>query len=144
MIITTRKANVLDFDEDFLAHGCNCHGVMGSGVAKAIRDKWPMVYKEYRAFYELNGLELGTVHHVAIPDGRGVFNSMTQFDFGTDTRKVDYEAVASCFEGINNRIPGKTLAIPLIGCGLAGGNWRAVSAIIDSVTPDVDITLYIQ
>ena len=33
---------------DYICHQVNCQGVMGSGVAKAIRDKWPQVYEEYK------------------------------------------------------------------------------------------------
>ena len=31
-----------------IIHGVNCQGVMGSGVALAIRNKWPVVYDEYK------------------------------------------------------------------------------------------------
>src|SRR4051812_17967724 len=30
------------------AHGCNCQGSMGAGVAKTIRARYPEMYEEYR------------------------------------------------------------------------------------------------
>ena len=38
--ITNSKAN-------YICHQVNCQGAMNSGVAKAIREKWPRVYKAY-------------------------------------------------------------------------------------------------
>jgi O-acetyl-ADP-ribose deacetylase (regulator of RNase III) len=29
------------------AHGCNCQGSMGSGIAKTFRARYPEMYKEY-------------------------------------------------------------------------------------------------
>jgi O-acetyl-ADP-ribose deacetylase (regulator of RNase III) len=31
-----------------IAHGCNCQGSMGAGIAKAIRARYPAMYEEYR------------------------------------------------------------------------------------------------
>ena len=31
-----------------LAHGCNCQGSMGAGVATGFRDRYPDMYAEYR------------------------------------------------------------------------------------------------
>ena len=30
------------------AHGCNCQGSMGAGVAKTFRARYPEMYEEYR------------------------------------------------------------------------------------------------
>lgn len=48
-----------------LVHGCNCKGVMGSGVAAAIRNRWPDVYKAYREKFLHDGLRLGDAVVVA-------------------------------------------------------------------------------
>ncbi len=31
------------------AHGCNCQGSMGAGIAKGFRERYPHMYEEYRA-----------------------------------------------------------------------------------------------
>ena len=31
-----------------LAHGCNCPGSMGAGIAVGFRDRYPEMYAEYR------------------------------------------------------------------------------------------------
>ena len=40
------KGNLLDSDCDYICHQVNCQGVMGSGIAKQIRERWPEVYKD--------------------------------------------------------------------------------------------------
>lgn len=37
--------NIITIQEGVIAHGVNCTGAMNSGVAKAIREKWPEVYR---------------------------------------------------------------------------------------------------
>ena len=41
------KGSLLDADVDYYCHQVNCQGRMGSGIAKAIKEKWPVVYSEY-------------------------------------------------------------------------------------------------
>lgn len=117
-----------------IAHGCNCHGLMGSGIARQIRSKWPNVYEVYRLKYQVMGLELGTILPVRTLDGRMVVNCMTQYDCGNDGRQyVDYDAIESCIAAINNHVEAwdvTEVGFPKIGAGLAGGDWDRIEDII--------------
>ena len=50
-MVTFHNGNILDSGADYICHQVNCQGAMNSGVAKAIRTKWPEAYNEYRAWY---------------------------------------------------------------------------------------------
>ena len=67
---------------DIICHQVNCQGVMNSGVAKAIREKWPEVYESYKAICNHHkGTEeemLGLMWAVDISNGRYVVNLFTQ------------------------------------------------------------------
>ena len=41
------KGNILNATEGIIVQQVNCMGVMGAGLAKQIRDKWPSVYNRY-------------------------------------------------------------------------------------------------
>mgnify|MGYP002509055859 FL=1 len=41
------KGSLFDTNCDYICHQVNCRGKMNSGVAKAIREKWPIVYDKY-------------------------------------------------------------------------------------------------
>ena len=40
--------NLLDSSAKYICHQVNCKGVMGSGVAKQIKEKWPSVFRRYK------------------------------------------------------------------------------------------------
>ena len=72
---------------------------------------------------------------------------MTQFDYGRDkgTVYVDYDAVFAAFARVSliARDTGLTVHFPLIGCGLANGDWNEVSLAIKTAMPkDAQMVLW--
>jgi O-acetyl-ADP-ribose deacetylase (regulator of RNase III) len=120
----------------YILHGCNALGMMGSGIAKAIRDKWPLAYDVYRKEFEDSGLMLGDVIPVEVEPGLIVMNCITQQLCGSDGQKyVSYDAVAECMDRVSFCVKGlhiqKTVNFPLIGAGLGGGKWEVIEPILD-------------
>ena len=134
-----------------IAHGCNAQGVMGSGVAKIIKERYPDAFKRYRNQYEKQGvLKLGDIIVVPceyIGEKKIIVNAITQEIFGRDGRRfVSYDAVAESMAKINNmfEIYGiSEIAMPQIGAGLGGGDWKVISAIIESELKSVKPYVYI-
>ena len=52
MITHKYNSNITEVTQGVIVHGCNAQGVMGSGVAKQLRAKYPEIYVDY-----LDGLE---------------------------------------------------------------------------------------
>ena len=68
----------------------------------------------------------------------------TQYAYGRNKVNVDYDAISKVFELINKDFANHiNIGIPMIGAGLAGGDWNIISDIINEKTPDLNITLYI-
>lgn len=150
-MIQYRKGNLLSVTSGVIAHGVNCQGVMGSGVALAIREKYPLAYSTYlkkvQKWVEFNNNTSGMLGQVQFcsTSENDVFtepnlvvaNCFTQDFYGTNKRHVNYEAVAQCFYTLNLRakLYGQ-LNIPKIGAGLAGGDWNVIEAIIKSEYKD--------
>ena len=42
------KGNIFEQNADVICHQVNCQGVMASGVAKQVREKYPWVYATYK------------------------------------------------------------------------------------------------
>jgi O-acetyl-ADP-ribose deacetylase (regulator of RNase III) len=151
------KGDLLEVKNGILAHGVNCQGVMGSGVALGIRNKYPSVYEAYSRTALLGEYDpdclLGTVQVVStLPDGvydpKGdtvlVANIFTQNKYGKDGKRyLDYEALYVGFEKLYKRsvLYDLPLCIPKIGCGLAGGDWGVVSVMIEKAYPK-DVYVY--
>jgi O-acetyl-ADP-ribose deacetylase (regulator of RNase III) len=113
--------------EGHIVHGCNAQGVMGSGVAKIVREMYPEAYKAYTQRYCNEGLRLGEFNSVEVAPGLMVHNAITQEFYGTDKRHVYYPAVYNTLRMIaeyaeTNPIPCSDVHFPLIGGGLAGGD----------------------
>lgn len=107
---------------------------MRSGVAKAIRAKYPRAFEAYFEAFKRHGdaLPMGLVQ--AVDCGKHtIINIVGQKSYGYDGGLyLSYVYLAKAFEVIGERLPGETIAMPLIGCGLAGGEWSKVSSIIES------------
>jgi O-acetyl-ADP-ribose deacetylase (regulator of RNase III) len=135
MKIEYRHGNLLSASERIIIHGCNAQGVMGSGVARFVRDKYPKAYDDYRAEYEANGLPLGSI--VWSPQDTHeehlIGNAITQEFFGGNPiRYVSYDAIERVIVEINSNADGESIAMPLIGAGLANGRWPIISSIIET------------
>lgn len=137
----------LNGDFDAIAQGCNCFNTMNSGIAKSIRDVWPEVYIVDCQTQKGDYNKLGTTSHygVSVKNNKFLYiaNCYTQYNYGRELGKVyvDYDAIAMCMNKLNHDLKGKKLGLPMIGCGLAGGDWNIVKNIIETRLIDVDVTI---
>lgn len=137
--------DLLSSPESVIAHGCNAKGVMRSGVAKAIREKYPLAYRDYQdRYYEYGGLRLGEVIETKYPNVT-ILNIISQDRYGRDpsVRYVSYDALTQAIECIN-RLGHRRVAFPKIGAGLANGNWNVISSIIESYSDFTPVVYYID
>lgn len=137
-----------------IIQGNNCFAIQGAGIApqiaKAFGGEDDLVRQVDRDFPIPIGSKerLGNYSYLQT-DEVLVINAYTQHSTGgrrAGKPDVSYDAIREVFEKLNTDITshlGKnaTVGIPLIGCGLAGGNWEVVETLIDEVTPDLNIIL---
>ena len=152
-MVTYVKGNLLDSDCDYICHQVNCQGVMGSGIARQIRERWPDVFVSYYAYCSRHNrdpkLLLGNIWGVQVTTNcinRWIVNMFAQGNYGYDgSRFTSYDAFAQCLETMRDRLPtDKTIGFPKnIGCGLGGGNWKVISALIEEILgKDYDVYIY--
>lgn len=137
--IIHKNGDALNGSELFFAHGCNNQGVMGAGIAKQVKQQFPLVYKKYVEFYNNYGLTLGDV--VLVEENNKVFFNIITQTLSDSKRRLSYDAIYDGFVWIDNYmkkldIPekDKQVAMPQIGAGLGGGNWNIISQIIDETS----------
>ena len=122
------------FEAKALAHGCNCQGSMGAGVATGFRDRYPEMYAEYRRRCKANPREfnLGDAWLWKTDDKPWVFNLGTQE--GIWRARASYEAIEAALRTMRvqaDREGVRRIAIPKIGVGYGGLSWRKVRAIVE-------------
>ena len=131
----------MEATEPMIVHGCNAKGAMGSGVAKAIRKKWPGAYDAYRARFKDKGLNLGDVIFADVAGGTIIANAITQETHGRSQKRryVSYDAVSDCMMQIRDKaekLGVSAVAMPRIGAGLANGNWDIICRIVECELAD--------
>lgn len=134
-----------------IAQGCNCLAQQGAGIAGDFR-KFPEIYQADKKFsnefdFEFTRDKLGLLSdaHVQGESTITVYNCYTQDKYyPRDIRNCNYAAIGSVFLELNQivrKTKSKTLYIPYIGAGLAGGDWDIISCIINDATPDINVVL---
>ncbi len=140
-MINTITGNLIStIKSGIIVHGCNAQGVMGSGIALQIKNTYPTAFNDYRSHYLQYGLKPGNVVISQVKDGPVICNAVTQEFYGRDGRKyVSEEGVKQAFESISSYALWNNILevhFPLIGCGLGGGKWEEIGAIIDEALDD--------
>lgn len=128
---------------DIIGHGCNCFCTMGKGIAKGIKQHFPDAYKADLQTEKGDRKKLGTITF-AEQHGVIVVNCYTQHGYARQHGPgphVNYEAIRGCMQEIKKRFSGKRIGLPLIGCGLAGGDWGVASKIIEEELAGEDVTI---
>ena len=143
------KCDIFESGADVICHQVNCQGVMGSGVAKQVREKYPWVYATYKRACDNahnSGVRLlGRTQQVFIDEHRSIMNIFAQDNFGYDGNcYTDYDALRNCLEIIKSQFHNKVIAIPyLMACHRGGGSWDIVGQMIEKVFADSDCEILI-
>lgn len=141
MSINFVKQDLTTSDADYICHQVNCQGKMNSGVAKAIREKWPIVFTTYWNTFLNESNLLGTILTVDLndyepkswPESPVVINMFSQEFYGYDGKRyTSYDAFDNCLQKIKETIPkGSKIAFPYkIGCDRGGANWEVIYMMI--------------
>lgn len=135
----------------------NAQGVMGSGIAKVIRDKWPDVWNKYTGYagpaytQKDSGLHLlGKILLVEVEAGLIVANVFGQQFFYRQgeprgTRYTSYDALDKSFTNLAEVFQGLPIPMhfPLIGSDRGGGHWPIVKEIMNYRLKDFDLNLWL-
>lgn len=146
------KGNMLEQENGILCHQTNYQGVMGGGIAAAIREKLltEQHYKNYQDFCRKCGANaLGYVQWLYLTETRILANCFCQNAFESpdaDGTITNYAAMKECFEKVREFSEKYNLPVFIpggMGCGIAGGNWIKVRSIIGAVFDDSKIPITI-
>ena len=146
MAIKIKKGNLLSAKEKVIAHQVNCFGVAG-GLAGAIFRKWPTAGQDYQGLIsrckpnallgmaQFTGEQKDRANHV-------ICNLFGQYNPGADYNPKRLE---QALEQLGNtaRLMKWSVALPYkLSCGICGGDWDEVQAIIERTMHDVDCVIY--
>lgn len=134
--------DVREIEKGIVAHGCNCLGVAGAGIALTIRTKWPKAFQAYKSACDSTNKDpefaslLGRVIFVVVGEDLLVANCLTQVKCGRNGKYAEPVAIKSCLSEVCRMARAKDLEVymPKIGCGLGGLDWDSeVRPVIEEV-----------
>jgi O-acetyl-ADP-ribose deacetylase (regulator of RNase III) len=120
-----------------ICHVCNDIGGWGRGFVTAISRRWPEPEREFRAWHragETAGFRLGAVALVQVEPELWVANMIAQRGVKAidGVPPIRYDALRLCLEELAQHATALAASVhmPRIGCGLAGGQWSVVEALV--------------
>ena len=125
---------------DVIIHGANCFCTFGGGIARQIREQLPAAYEADCQTISGDANKLGS-YSAARYNNLTIVNAYTQYDTSGGKINADYDAIRKVMAQIKIDFHGARFGIPMIGAGLAGGDWTVISKIIDEEMAGEDVTL---
>lgn len=140
-MIIDKEGSVFDAETEVIAHQVNCMGVMGAGLAKQVKDRYPEVFQTYKKYCNKSNLlenenmlemyrrknVLGTCLLVKTSDGKYIANCFGQYNYGRKFIFTEDKAFESSVKSMITQMKKLNLssvAIPYkMGAGLANGSW---------------------
>lgn len=137
------KGNIVTGNYPIFCQQVNCKGVMGAGLAKQIKEKYPEVFARYKDVCKIGAAKLGACNYIPTKDKRICINMFAQDGYGKNKRYTDYDAFKKCLNHIaffmNFHPKNKqNIAFPYgIGCGLAGGDWYIILGMLKDFSEQI-------
>jgi len=145
------EGNLFETKANIICHQTNCQGVMKSGVALEVKQRYPNVFNSYRKDYEDGLLKLGYVNFASTGKSSEqiIANMCGQDVYGYDNGiYTDYNKLQDCFDTVVNYIRisydvKPIIAFPyLMSCHRGGGDWNIVSKMIEDTFKDFDVEIW--
>ncbi len=129
MSFEERDGDLFASDLPALAHGCNCAGAMGRGIAVEFRRRWPAMFVEYRRRCAAGSFRLGDVF-MWPADDRVIFNLATQQHWRARADLLAIELATTRMLALAEQHGLAAIGLPRIGAGLGGLAWPRVRAVL--------------
>ncbi|MBU0777896.1 macro domain-containing protein [Patescibacteria group bacterium] len=138
------KGDILLVESGIICQQVNCLGIMGAGLAKQVKERFPTVFESYKEkcqeYLKISSSDyyaLGQIQICPIYNNLFIANIFGQRDIGPG-KKTSYDAVdlalnqLKIFTSKNNR----NVYFPrFMGCGYGGGVWDVYYEIIQHHFP---------
>lgn len=127
--------DITTIKEGIICHQVNTQGVMGSGLAKQIKAKFPAVYSQYKDLCErtLSKDLLGEAQVIMLEPYLCIANLFGQSSYGRYGVHTQYGALQDALESVFEQACQLSLDIYIphkMGAGLGGGNWLTIEKMI--------------
>lgn len=132
-----------------IAHGVAPADHFTSGLALALRERWPAMVKDFRHFCHQSHPKQGSLWTWSGPGGVRIVNLMTQeaaYEHGSKAGKATIEAVNHCLRALVKEVEKEkfaSLALPRLATGVGGLDWAHVEPLVKQHLGGLKIPVYV-
>lgn len=132
-----------------IAHGVAPGDHFNQGLALALREYVPAMYKDFRHYCQVAHPKPGAIWTWPAPDGRRIINLMTQAappSEGENPGKASIRNVKAALKALRTLIEEEKLAsvaLPRLATGVGGLGWDDVKPVIEDQLGELDIPIYL-
>lgn len=147
-MIKFTTGNLLEAKVDALVNTVNTVGVMGKGIALMFKERFPANFKEYAAACKDGHVRVGEMFVTANSEFEGprwIINFPTKEQWYRPTKLEWVQNGLIALKSVIKEKQIKSIALPPLGCGNGGLNWKVVRPIIEKELfelEDVEIIVY--
>lgn len=147
-MITSKTGDLLAEPAEALVNTVNCVGVMGRGVALQFRNAFPENFSAYRAACDRGEVQPGRMFVFELGQltrPRWIINFPTKRHWRGRSKIEDIEAGLKALVAEIRARGIRSIALPPLGSGLGGLDWREVKPRIEAALgalDDVDVVLF--
>ena len=138
-MVTVTTGDIFESDAQTLVNTVNCVGVMGKGIARGFKDRFPDMYRDYVKRCEAGMVRLGEPYLFPRLTPPSILNFPTKHHWRSVSklediiRGLDYLREHYRDWGIDS------IAFPPLGCGEGNLEWRVVGPTLFRYLKDLDI-----
>lgn len=136
--------DIFDSFSKTLVNTVNCVGVMGKGIARDFKERYPSMFKEYVQLCNAGEVRPGQPYYYGDLCGASIINFPTK-DHWRSPSKLSYIVSGLDWFRANYKELGITsIAFPPLGCGNGGLTWSVVGPLMYAKLADlpIDIEIY--
>lgn len=140
--------DILKTKAQAIAHGIAPNDPFDHGLARALREQWPAMHKDYRHWAHQHHPKPGEVWEWG-GFGIRIFNLLTQegdFAHGSKPGKASVSNVLHALKKLKHEIEKqelKSLALPRLATGVGGLEWEDIKPLIQEQLGSLSIPVYV-
>ena len=142
-MLTYHRTSLLESDAQTIVNTVNTVGVMGKGLAAALKKREPEMFRAYKRICDQDLFEIGKLWIWRSPN-QWILNFPTKIHWRNPS-KIEYiRAGLEKFVATYEERGIREIAFPRLGCGNGGLEWEHVRPIMASFLDPLPIRVYIH
>ena len=145
----TTTESIFDLDVECLVNPVNCVGVMGAGLAKEFKLRYPDLFESYKDWCWSSHIPVAGMCFVwtnnSVSDPVIIINVATKTHWKDQSKHEDIINGLINIKEIISDWGLCSIAVPKLGCGLGGLDWNKIRPSVEEILGEFDdkLTVYL-